>query len=280
MRPVRIYTPFAARVRELRVETRDVKTLRLEFQDRKIAEAFTFEPGQFVELSVAGEGEATFCLASSPQETGCVECSVKRVGLVTEAIHRLDPDALVGLRGPYGNSFPLQRMEGRDLIFVAGGIGLAALRSLIKVVLAGRGRFGSILILYGARSVEDLVYREELEQWQKLKDVKTVLTVDPGGESADWKGEVGFVPAVLERLDPGRRNSTVITCGPPIMIRYVLAALDKMGFDPQEVITTLEMKMKCGLGHCGRCNVGPLYVCKDGPVFTYAQIREFVEQII
>ena len=279
MRQVRLYTPFAARVQELRVETPDVKTLRLVFRDPKVAETFAFEPGQFVELSVAGEGEATFCLASSPEERGYVECSVKRVGLVTEAIHRLDPDALVGLRGPYGNSFPLERMEGRDLVFVAGGIGLAALRSLIKVVLAGRGKFGSILILYGARSVEDLVYREDLEQWRSLKDLKTVLTVDPGGESAGWKGEIGFVPEVLERINPNR-NSTVITCGPPIMIRYVLAALDKMGFDPQEVITTLEMKMKCGLGHCGRCNVGPLYVCRDGPVFTYAQIREFAEQII
>jgi len=280
MRAPRIYTPLAARVRELRVETPEVKTLRLVFQDKRVAEKFNFQPGQFVELSVAGEGEATFCLASSPEEKEYVECSVKRVGLVTEAIHRLDPDALVGLRGPYGNSFPLQRMEGRDLIFVAGGIGLAALRSMIKVVLPEAEKYGSILILYGARSVEDLVYREELEQWRSRKDVKTVLTVDPGGEGAGWKGEVGFVPAILERLNPGRKNSTVITCGPPIMIRYVLAALDRMGFDPQEVITTLEMKMKCGLGHCGRCNVGPLYVCKDGPVFTYAQIREFMEQII
>jgi sulfhydrogenase subunit gamma (sulfur reductase) len=280
MTAVRMYTPFAARVQELRVETKEVKTLRLVFQDEKIAETFTFKPGQFVELSVAGEGEATFCLASSPLERGYVECSVKRVGLVTGAIHRLDPDALVGLRGPYGNSFPLDRMEGRDLIFVGGGIGLAALRSLIKVVLGQRQKFGSITILYGARSEEDLVYREELEQWRSLEGLKTVLTVDPGGESTGWKGEVGFVPAVLERVNPGRRNSTVVTCGPPIMIRYVLAALDKMGFDPTEVITTLEMKMKCGLGHCGRCNVGPLYVCKDGPVFTYAQIREFVEQII
>jgi sulfhydrogenase subunit gamma (sulfur reductase) len=280
MRPVRIYTPFAARVRELRVETPEVKTLRLVFQDEKVAETFAFKPGQFVELSVAGEGEATFCLASSPKERGYVECSVKRVGLVTEAIHRLDPDSLVGLRGPYGNGFPLERMEGRDLIFVAGGIGLAALRSLIEVVLGQRQSYGSITILYGARSVEDLVYREELEQWRSRKDLKTVLTVDPGGESTGWKGEIGFVPAVLERINPGRKNSTVITCGPPIMIRYVLAALDKMGFDPGEVITTLEMKMKCGLGHCGRCNVGPLYVCRDGPVFTYAQIREFVEQII
>jgi sulfhydrogenase subunit gamma (sulfur reductase) len=280
LKPAEIYTPFAARVQELRAETKDVKTLRLVIQDGKAAETFTFEPGQFVELSVAGEGEATFCLASSPREKGYVECSVKRVGLVTQAIHRLDPGSLVGLRGPYGNSFPLEQLEGRDLIFVAGGIGLAALRSLIKVVLGQRQKYGSITILYGARSEEDLVYRGELEQWRSLKGLKTVLTVDPGGESDQWKGEVGFVPAVLERLDPGRQNSRVITCGPPIMIRYVLEALDRMSFDPQAVITTLEMKMKCGVGHCGRCNVGPLYVCKDGPVFTYAQIREFAEQII
>ncbi len=275
-----IYTPYAARIEELRVETRDVTTLRLVFEDQNLLEDFTFQPGQFVELSVPGEGEATFCLASSPAEREYVECSVKRVGLVTEAIHRLEQDSVVGLRGPYGNSFPLQAMEGRDLLFVAGGIGLAALRSLIRVVLSKRKSFGSIVILYGARSVSDLVYKEELEQWQSRKDLHTVLTVDPGGETAEWKGKVGFVPAVLEELKPAKKNTTVITCGPPIMIRYVLAALDKMGFDPQSVITTLEMKMKCGLGHCGRCNVGPLYVCRDGPVFTYAQIKEFVEQIL
>jgi sulfhydrogenase subunit gamma (sulfur reductase) len=275
-----IYTPYAARIEELHIETRDVKTLRLVFQDQEVGKNFSFQPGQFVELSVPGEGEATFCLASSPEERGYVECSVKRVGLVTEAIHRLDHNALVGLRGPYGNSFPIKNMEGRDLVFVAGGIGLAALRSLVRVVLSRRKDFGSILILYGARSPADLVYREELEQWQGRKDVDTVLTVDPGGETGEWQGEIGFVPAVLEKLNPSRNNTTVITCGPPIMIRYVLAALDKLGFDPQSVITTLEMKMKCGLGHCGRCNVGPLYVCKDGPVFTYAQIKEFVEQIL
>jgi len=278
--PAQIYTPCAARIDELRIETRDVKTLRLVFHDQGVGEDFSFQPGQFVELSVPGEGEAPFCLVSSPEERGYVECSVKRVGLVTEAIHRLDQNALVGLRGPYGNSFPLKNMEGRDLIFVAGGIGLAALRSLIRVVLSRREDFGSILILYGARSVEDLVYREELEQWQSRKDVDTVLTVDPGGETAEWKGKIGFVPAVLEKLNADRNSAMVITCGPPIMIRYVLAALDRMGFDPQSVITTLEMKMKCGLGQCGRCNAGPLYVCKDGPVFTYARIKEFVEQIL
>jgi NAD(P)H-flavin reductase len=274
-----LYTPELTRVKDIRTETKDVKTLRLEFEEEKLREDFTFSPGQFVELSVPGVGEATFCVASSPRARGSLECSVKRVGKVTEAIHMLDEESIVGIRGPYGNSFPIELMNGKSLILVGGGIGLAPLRSLILEVLAQRDEFGNILILYGARSVADLVYRAELEQWQDRRDIQTVLTVDPGGETQDWKGKVGFVPPVLEELSPPRNNSIVITCGPPIMIRYVLESLDKMGFDSENVITTLEMKMKCGVGHCGRCNVGPLYVCRDGPVFTYQQIKEFVEQI-
>ena len=274
-----LYTPELTRVKGITIETKDVKTLRLEFEKEKLREDFTFAPGQFVELSVPGVGEATFCLASSPRAKGFLECSVKRIGKVTEAIHMLDEESIVGIRGPYGNGFPIELMSGKDLIFVGGGIGLAPLRSLILEVLAQRDRFGDILILCGARSVGDLVYRAELEQWQGRQDIQTVLTVDPGGETEDWKGKVGLVPPVLEELSPPKNNSIVITCGPPIMIRYVLESLDKMGFDPENVITTLEMKMKCGVGHCGRCNVGPFYVCRDGPVFTYQQIKEFVEQI-
>ncbi|MFC1715072.1 FAD/NAD(P)-binding protein [Candidatus Poribacteria bacterium] len=274
-----LYTPELTRVKDITIETRDVKTLRLEFDEEKMREGFSFTPGQFVELSVPGVGEATFCLTSSPRAKGYIECSVKRIGKVTEAIHMLDEGSIVGIRGPYGNDFPIELMNGKSLIFVGGGIGLAALRSLILEVLAQRDQYGDISILYGARSVRDLVYKTELEQWQDRRDIETVLTVDPGGESEDWKGKIGFVPSVLEELSPPKSNSIVITCGPPIMIRYVLESLDKMGFDPENVITTLEMKMKCGLGHCGRCNIGPLYVCRDGPVFTYQQIKEFVEQI-
>jgi len=274
-----IYTPRPARVEELKAESRDVRTLRLAFEDPREQQGFSFAPGQFVELSVPGEGEATFCLASCPREQGYLECSVKRVGQVTEAIHMLEPGSRVGVRGPYGNSFPVKAMKGRNLWFVAGGIGLAALRSLILEVLGRREEFGALTVLYGARSEADLVYRQDLEDWQGRPGVNVVLTLDPGGEGEGWGGRVGFVPAVLEELAPETRDTTVVTCGPPVMIRYTLAALDRMGFDPQQVITTLEMKMKCGLGLCGRCNVGPLYVCKDGPVFTYAQIKGFVEQI-
>jgi NAD(P)H-flavin reductase len=275
-----LYTPELTRVTDIYSETKDVKTLKLEFAEEKLRGDFNFSPGQFIELSVPGVGEATFCLASSPRADGYLECSIKKAGKVTEAVHMLDVASFVGIRGPYGNWFPIETMRGLDLIFVAGGIGLAALRSLILEVLARRDEFANIHIIYGARSVEDLVYKRELEEWQSRQDIQTILTVDPGGETEDWEGKVGFVPAVLEEVSPPKENSVVITCGPPIMIHFVLGTLDQMGFDPERVITTLEMKMKCGLGHCGRCNVGPLYVCKDGPVFTYQQIRGFLEHIL
>jgi len=171
-------------------------------------------------------------------------------------------------------------LAGRDLLFIGGGIGLAPLRSLIRAVLADRAAYGKATILYGARTPEDMVYKDELAAWRERGDLALTLTVDPGGARPDWKGKIGFVPAVLKEMAPSPEGATAITCGPPIMIRHVLAALEKLGFPPERVITSLELKMKCGVGQCGRCNVGPLYVCKDGPVFTHAQIKNFMEDIL
>jgi len=273
-----LYTPRLARVKSIVAETRDVRTLRLALEDA--ADPFDFTPGQFVELSVPRAGEATFCIASCPGDEGVLECSVKRVGAVTEAIHMLDPESLVGIRGPYGNGFPMDTLKGKDLLFVGGGIGLAPLRGLIREVLRSRDDYGGLAILYGARTAADRVYKDELDAWQGREDVRTVLTVDPGGELPDWKGRVGYVPDVLREMAPKPDDSVAVVCGPPIMIRLTLAAFDELGFDPERVLTSLELKMKCGVGQCGRCNVGPLYVCKDGPVFTCAQIKEFMEDIL
>jgi len=274
-----VYVPVPAKIIDIKIETRDVKTYRLVFEYDGFRDDFSFSAGQFVEFSVPAVGESTFCIASAPDDKGYIECSVKKVGKVTEAIHMLEIDNMVGIRGPYGNCFPIEDMKDKDVIFVGGGIGLAPLRSLIRQVLSGRENFKKITIIYGARSVQDLVYKVELEEWQKRADIKTVLTVDPGGETADWKGRIGFIPSVLEEVSPSGTNSIVITCGPPIMIKFVLLTLDKLGFAPEQILTTLEMKMKCGVGQCGRCNVGNIYVCKDGPVFTYSQIKEFIEEI-
>lgn len=272
------YRPMKMRVESITPETGDVKTFRLTFCDENRGRDFEFRPGQFGLYSVFGAGEATFCIASSPTRTGYIECSVKRVGKVTERLHECNVGDVIGFRGPYGNWFPIERMEGKNLLFVGGGIGLAPLRSLIWNCLDWRDRFGDVRVIYGARSVGDLVYRRELDQWQERDDVETAYTVDPGGESDQWEGQVGFVPSVLEELSPSPENALVVTCGPPIMIKFVLDSLTDLGFSLDSVYTTLENRMKCGVGKCGRCNVGDRYVCKDGPVFRCSELQELPQE--
>ncbi len=273
-----LYTPHLMTVKEIIDETPDIKTFRLNFQSEEIAESFDFKAGQFGLFSLFGEGESTFCIASPPTRKEMIECSVKRVGKVTTALHDMEVGDELGFRGPYGNSFPLDAMKNKNLLFVGGGIGLAPLRSLIWNCIDTRDNFKDISILYGARTVADLVYKPELEDWSQMKGVKTLLTVDPGGEDKDWKGEVGFVPSVLTKLSLDPKSTVVVTCGPPIMIKFVFIELTKLGFQPQDIVTTLENKMKCGLGMCGRCNIGSTYVCKDGPVFTYAQMKDLPDE--
>lgn len=273
-----IYEPQLMDVEAVVQETSDVKTLRLAFRDNGSEHGFSFEAGQFGVFSVFGEGEAPFGIANSPTRAEYVECSVKLVGRVTRAIHELRPGDTMGFRGPYGNGFPIEEMRGKNLVFVGGGIGMAPLRSLLWNCLDRRGEFEDISLIYGARSVADLVYKQDLLAWAETDGLNTVFTVDPGGEDEDWKGEIGFVPTVLERVDPPPKNTVVITCGPPIMIRFVILSLTKMGFDPEQIVTTLEMRMKCGLGKCGRCNIGLAYVCMHGPVFTYEELKELPEE--
>lgn len=269
-----IYRPYLMKVAEIRDETPDVRTLRLEFQDPHVASSFDWLPGQFGEYSVFGAGECVFTIANSPTRKGYIECSFKLMGKVTSALRQVEVGGTVGFRGPYGNRFPLELMEGRNLYFVGGGIGMAALRGLLQFTLDQRDRFGEIFILNAARTVADIVYKQEMEEWAKVEGVTVVKTVDPGGETPDWDGKVGLAPNVFEELAPRPDGNIVITCGPPIMIRFMLQALDRLGFRPEQVVTTLENKMKCGLGKCGRCNIGRYYVCKDGPVFTAAQLAQ------
>jgi NAD(P)H-flavin reductase len=262
------YMVHKMRIVSITDETVDTKTFRLEFCDPQQGGQFEFHAGQFGLYSVFGAGEATFCIASSPTQKGFIECSVKRTGKVTNELHQCNVGDIIGFRGPYGNWFPIDLMKDKNLLFIAGGIGLAPLNSLIRNCLDLRDQFKDISILYGARSVADLVYKERLDTWQQMKDVQTHYTVDPGGETPEWKGEVGFVPTILTNMKPNPENTIVIICGPPIMIKFVMAALVTLGFSLESAYTTLENRMKCGVGKCGRCNVGSLYVCKDGPVFS------------
>jgi sulfhydrogenase subunit gamma (sulfur reductase) len=268
-----LYVPQLVRIEEITDETVDTRTLRLRFEDEQHAEAFSFRAGQFGEYSVFGAGECTFCIASSPTRKGYIECSFKKVGKATEAMRQLETGDTMGFRGPYGNHFPVEQMKGKSVVFVAGGIGLAPVRSVIWNVLDCRADFRDVTIIYGARSVADLVYKRELDDWAQRRDVKLWVTVDPGGETPEWKGRVGFVPAIVQRAAPPARDAYAVVCGPPIMIKFTLPVLGKLGFPEERIYTTLENRMKCGIGKCGRCNIGPVYVCKDGPVFTAAEIK-------
>ena len=273
-----IYQPHLMRIREIADETIDTRTLKLEFEDPSVAAQFRFSAGQFGEYSVFGEGESTFCIASPPTRAGYIECSFKATGKVTQALRRLGVGDTVGFRGPYGNHFPLEKMQGHSIVFIAGGIGLAPVRSVIWNVLDLRDQFKDITIIYGARTVGDLVYKRELDEWAQRSDLNLCLAVDPGGETPDWKGLVARIPTAVEQAVTTSADTFAVICGPPIMIKFTLPVLEKLGFPGDRIYTTLENRMKCGLGKCGRCNIGPTYVCKDGPVFTAAEIRELPQE--
>ncbi len=262
------------KIEKITEEAPFVKTFRLKFMNDEDAENFSFRTGQFGEYSIYGEGETTFCIASSPTRKGYIECTFREAGRVTKALAHLDEGDIIGFRGPYGNIFPIDEWKGKNLVFIAGGIALPPMRSVIWNCLDLRENFKDITIVYGARSVADLVYKNELKEWEGRDDVKIVTTVDPGGETPEWTGKVGFVPTVLSEIAPNSENSIAIVCGPPVMIKFTFPVLEKLGFKEENIYTTLENRMKCGFGKCGRCNVGKVFVCKDGPVFSLDQLKE------
>lgn len=258
--------PQVGVVTEVYSDTADVKTFRVEKPGG--GKLFEHLPGQCAILSVPGKGEAIFSITSSPTNEKYMEFSIKRCGCITDFLHfEVEAGQELAVRGPYGNHFPVEdKLIGKDLLFIAGGIGLAPLRSVINYMLDKRGDYGSIDVVYGARSKEDFVRYEELTQvWPQQENTRVHLTIDRPQEG--WTGNVGFVPAFLRQLN-FTPDKTVLLCGPPIMIKLCLAELVEMGFKKSQVYTTLELRMKCGVGKCGRCNIGRKYVCKDGPVFT------------
>ncbi|MEW6266599.1 MAG: FAD/NAD(P)-binding protein [Thermodesulfobacteriota bacterium] len=270
------YLPYPVRIDDVVVETEDknLKTFKLVFLDPEDEKAFSYTPGQFAELSVAGLGEIPIGIASSPTEKGFLLFTVNKVGAVTTHLHNLKAGEVMGVRGPLGNSYPLRELEGRNIVIVAGGFAVTTLRSTITWLLdpAHRRKYGRITFIYGARTPGMLLYQDEWRAWQKRDDIETYITVDR--EFPGWDGLVGFVPAVTEKVAPDPENASALVCGPPIMIKFTQPVLEKAGFPPEQIIMSLENRMKCGIGICGRCNVGPEYVCKDGPVFTLAQLNQ------
>ena len=263
--------PVVGVITDVRLDTPDIKTFRVVTPDGK--KAFDHMPGQCAMLSIPGVGEAMFSITSSPTNTEYMEFSIKKCGCVTEWLHQAEVGQNITIRGPYGKAFPVDtEFSGKNLLFIAGGVALAPLRSVINYVRHYKDRYGKIDIVYGARSKEDLLqYREIIDEWCKDEGVNVYLTIDR--EQPEWDGHVGFVPNYVKELGFDT-DKTVILCGPPIMIKFTLAGLTELGFSKEQVYTTLELKMKCAIGKCGRCNVGSKYVCKDGPVFRLDELDE------
>ncbi|KNZ69835.1 oxidoreductase FAD/NAD(P)-binding domain-containing protein [Thermincola ferriacetica] len=265
-------TPKPAVIKNIIDETADTKTFTLVFTDPEEQKRFQYKPAQFVEISVLGVGEAPISITSSPSQQGFLELSIKRVGKLTEVIHQLKPGDEVGIRGPYGNGFPADEVKGFDLLFVAGGIGLAPLRSLINWVMDNRQDYGKVKILYGARTPGDIVFTRELTRWTGEPDTEVLYTVDRG--DPQWQGNVGLVTQLLPRIELTPATYTAFICGPPVMIPFVIKDLLALGFKEENIISTLENYMKCGIGKCGHCLLGGKYICMEGPVFRYNEMKE------
>ncbi|MCK4358105.1 MAG: FAD/NAD(P)-binding protein [Candidatus Cloacimonetes bacterium] len=273
------YIPIPVKVSKIISETED-KTLRtydIAFCNEKDEENFNYLPGQFCELSILGKGEAPFGIASSPTERDFLKFTVNRAGSVTTEIHYLQEGEEIGLRGPFGNYYPVEKFKGENIVIISGGFAFTTLRSLAVYLRhpQNRGDYKNITIIYGARTPDLMLYKDELSEWEKQDDVKLYLTIDKPVDG--WDKMVGFVPTVTEKIAPSPEKTWVVVCGPPIMIKFTLPVLSKLGFPAERIYTSLERRMKCGIGKCGRCNIGSKYVCLDGPVFSYAELLELPE---
>ncbi len=275
------YLPLPVRIEQITVETEDknLRTFKLIFLNKEDKENFTYTPGQFCEISIAGQGEIPIGIASSPTETGFLMFTVNKTGVVTRYIHNMKEGDIIGVRGPLGNWYPWEAMEGKNVIVIGGGFAFTTLRSSIVYMLhpENRNRFKDITVVYGARSPGLLLYREELAEWEKRDDINVHITVD-ATDDPDWQYNIGFVPTITEQKITTSEDSYALVCGPPIMIKFTQPVLEKVGFTPEQIIMSLEMRMKCGIGICGRCNIGDKYVCKDGPVFSLAQLNELPKE--
>jgi sulfhydrogenase subunit gamma (sulfur reductase) len=269
-----LYIPQPAEI----INTKDITGLEKLFEIRFIdGHALGHNPGQFVQVSILGIGEAPVSITSSPTRKGSFELCVRRVGNVTNALHRLDKGSIVGIRGPFGNGVDVERFRGKEVLIVAGGLGLAPVRSFINYILARRDEFGPVHILYGTKNPKEILFRDEVEAWEKRDDIDFKITVDCGDES--WCGCVGVVTVLFKDLRIEAEDCMAITCGPPVMYKFVVKEMLKEGIPKDQIYLSLERRMKCGMGVCGHCQINNRYVCIDGPVFNYAEIQGLEEAL-
>ena len=270
------YLPYPVKIKKIDIATEDktLKTFELEFINSEDAQAFEYLPGQFAELSIPGYGEAPIGIASSPTEGNNLLFTVSKAGVVTTKLHNMSEGDVMGVRGPLGHPYPLQEMEGKNILILAGGYAVTTLRSTMVWLLEqeNRKKYEDITFVYGARTPGMILYRETLEEWENRDDVNIHLTIDK--EAPGWDKHVGFVPQVAEKIQPKPDNARALICGPPVMIKFTQPVMDNLGWQSDQIIMSLENRMKCGVGICGRCNVGPYYVCNDGPVFYKSELDE------
>ena len=262
-----IYQPVEAEIEDIIQETPTIKTFVL-----KLNSQFSFRTGEFIELTVPGIGEAPFTPSSDPKATSKIDITIMNVGRVTSILHNMKKGDILGIRGPYGKGYPLDKFKGKDILIAGGGVGLAPLRSLIFSLFSDMDSYNKVALRYGARSPADLVYKNSLPEWSKKKKVDLVITVDNG--DATWKGNVGLVTTILKDLPLDLNKAVAVVCGPPIMMKFVTLKLLELGFKPQDIYLSMEKNMSCGLGKCGHCRIGKFYACKDGPVFVYEDLKD------
>ncbi len=272
-----IYLPYISEITDIKQETPDTRTYDVRIKKKDEARLFLSRPGQFVEASVFGAGEAPFGLTTSPQEPGMMTFTVRACGKVTNALNEMKVGDEIGIKGPLGNSF-LDKIDskGKDVLVIGGGIGLPPLRSMIDHIFNHRADYHDFTVLYGARTPADRVYKYQLSEWEKKTDLKLIQTVDVADK--EWTGNVGVVTTLFPKLKLDIPNTVVYTCGPPIMIKFVIIELLKLGLPEKQIVSTLERYMKCGVGKCGHCCIGNKYVCTEGPVFDYTEIKGLAEE--
>ncbi|MEI7615212.1 MAG: FAD/NAD(P)-binding protein [Actinomycetota bacterium] len=270
--------PEIATIKKIIQETPNIVSLQVALDDNEAMKNFSFEPGQVAQISVFGFGESTFVINSTPSNKDYLQFSIMKSGVNTTAIHNLSEGEKVGIRAPLGNSFPYKRMEGKNILFIGGGIGMAPLRPLIFHALENKEKYMDLTLLCAAKSPDDFCFKYDLEEWSKSKDIALTQTID--NSCYGWDKEVGLCPNVLEKMYPSHQNTVAVLCGPPIMIKYTLGILKKLDFEDENIYTTLERRMKCGIGKCGRCNIGEKFVCVDGPVFSLKELNSIPESFI
>ena len=274
MKETSIYNPQMTPITKIETATALEKVFTINSPNGELGH----DPGQFVMVSVLGIGEAPISISSSPSRSnGTFELCVRKVGDVTNAMHAMEPGTKIGIRGPFGAGFPIEKMYGKDILFAPGGLGLAPLRSLINQVMDERDSFGEVTILYGAKQPSELLFKDEVQEWVERDDVNCLITVDKGDET--WDGNVGVITTLFPKIEIDPENTVAVTCGPPIMYRFVLMELLGMAIPESQIYLSLERRMKCGVGKCGHCQIESLYCCQDGPVFNYADIKGFEEAL-